>query len=168
MLRNKRYWSNRLDTLNFKRSNRVKNFIHNASRYIVNWCIKNQVDTLVCGYNKEWKQECKMSNTSTQKFVYLPYDMLIKQLEYKCQEVRIKFITTEENYTSGTSFLDNELPIKENYNKSRRIKRGLFQSSKGLINSDINGSLQIMKKVFPDAFCYGIEGDLTPTIINVV
>ena len=91
----------------------------------------------------------------------------IKQLEYKCQDYGIKFITTEESYTSGTNFLDGELPVKENYDKSRRTKRGLFQSSKQLINSDVNGSLQIMRKVFPDAFSYGIEGILTPVVINV-
>ena len=110
-----------------------------------------------------------MNNVSNQKFINIPYDMLIRQLEYKCQDYGIKLITTEESYTSGTSFLDGEEPIKTNYSKNRRVKRGLFQASKQLINSDVNGSLQIMKKVFPDAFkqCYGIEGVLTPVIINV-
>jgi len=83
--------------------------------------------------------------------------------------VGIKFITTDESYTSGTSFLDNEEPLKENYNKSRRIKRGLFKADDGrLINSDVNGSLQIIKKVFPNAFADGIQGYLTPSIINVI
>jgi hypothetical protein len=31
----------------------------------------------------------------------------------------------------------------------------------------VNGSLQIIRKVFPDAFSYGVEACLTPTIINV-
>ena len=57
-----------------------------------------------------------------------------------------------------TSFLDNELPIKQNYNKSRRIQRGLFKSNLGkLINADVNGSLQIIKKVFSNAFNHGIK-----------
>ena len=99
----------------------------------------------------------------------IPFDMFIKQLEYKCQEVGINFITTDEAYTSGTSFLDNEEPRKENYNKSRRIKRGLFKSNNGTpINADVNGSLQIMKKVFPNAFADGIVGCLIPSRINVV
>ena len=84
--------------------------------------------------------------------------MLINQIIYKAENVGIKTIITEESYTSGTSFLDNELPIKQNYNKSRRIYRGLFKSNNGkLINADVNGSLQIMKKVFPNAFSHGIE-----------
>jgi putative transposase len=61
------------------------------------------------------------------------------------------------------------MPIKENYNKNRRVERGLFQSKGTLINSDVNGSLQIMRKAFPDSYTgYGIEVNLTPTIINAV
>lgn len=161
--------SKKFNVITEKRNARIKNYIHCSSKYIVEWCKKNNIDTLVCGINKEWKQKSTMSKVSNQKFISIPYDTLIKQLEYKCQDYGIKFIATEENYTSGTSFLDGELPIKDNYNKSRRVQRGLFQASNRLINSDVNGSLQIMKKVFPDAFneCYGIEGILTPIVINV-
>lgn len=165
--RNDKGWSRKLDELTFKRTNRVKNFMHHASRFVIDYCLENHIDTLVCGLNKEWKQECSMSKSSNKKFIYIPYDMFVKQIEYKCQAVGIKFILTDEFYTSGTSFLDGEIPCKENYNKSRRVQRGLFQSGKGLINSDVNGSLQIMRKVFPNAFSYGIEGCLTPIVINV-
>jgi putative transposase len=166
--RNNQHWSHKLDSITFKRNNRVKNFIHHVSKYVVNWCIENQIDTLVCGYNPTWKQDSELSKRANQNFIQIPYNMLIQQLTYKCEAVGIKFVTTDESYTSGTSFLDGELPCKENYNKSRRIHRGMFQASDRLINSDVNGSLQIMRKVFPDAFSYGIEGNLTPTIINVM
>ena len=81
----------------------------------------------------------------------------------------IAVITTNESYTSQTSFLDGESPIKENGNIARkeagkkpfkrRIKRGLFKSDKGiLINSDVNSALQIIKKVVPQvSFDRGIE-----------
>jgi putative transposase len=167
--RHNKFTSIKFNDITEKRNAKIKNYIHCTSKYIVKWCKKNNIDTLICGVNKEWKQESTMSKASNQKFISIPYDMLINQLIYKCQDYGIKFITTEESYTSGTSFLDGEMPCKENYNKSRRIKRGLFQSNKQLINSDVNGSLQILKKVFPDAFkeCYGIEGILTPIVINV-
>lgn len=167
-VRHNKKWSKELDVITQKRFNRVKNYMHNTSRYVVDWCVKNKIDTVIIGHNNKWKQKTKMSKTNNQKFLYIPYDMLIKQIRYKCEDAGINFIETEESYTSGTSFLDNELPIKENYNKKRRVKRGLFKSDKNLINSDVNGSLQIIKKVFPDAFGYGIEVCLTPTIINVV
>ena len=167
--RNHKQWSNKLDKLTLKRNNKIKNFMHHTSTYIIRYCKVNNIDTIVCGLNKTWKQECKMSKKVNQNFHFIPYDMLIYQLEYKCQENGINLIITDEAYTSGTSFLDNELPIKQNYNKKRRIKRGLFKSNTGkLINSDVNGSLQIIREVFPDAFSYGIQGCLTPTVINVV
>ena len=103
-------------------------------------------------------------------FAFIPYDMLIQQLSYKCENVGIRFVVTEESYTSGTSFIDCELPVKENYDKSRRKKWGLFQASDMLVNADANGACQIIKKVFPDAFLngYGIGVvSLTPVVINV-
>lgn len=111
-----------------------------------------------------------MGRINNQNFVQIPYQRFINMIKYKAQNHGIKVILTEESYTSGTSFLDNELPIQSNYNKKRRIKRGLFKSNKNiLINSDINGSLQIMKKVIPNAFDrYGIEVvDLQPIVINL-
>lgn len=166
--RNKQKWSNKLERITQKRFNRIKNYMHNSSAYIIKWCIANEIDTIVVGHNKNWKQESSMGKSVNQNFVAIPYDMLISQLKYKCKNVGIRFVETEESYTSGTSFLDGELPCKENYDKSRRVHRGLFQSSKCLINADVNGSLQVIKKVFPDAFGYGIEVYLTPVIINAV
>ena len=168
-IRHSKDWSKKLDGITFKRYQRIKNYMHNASSYIVKWCIENEIDTLVVGKNKEWKQNASMSKGSNQKFVDIPYQMLLQQLKYKCENVGIKYIETEESYSSGTSFLDGEEPIKQNYDKSRRIERGLFKSNSGLlINSDVNGSLQIMMKVFPNAFNerYGIEAFLTPIVIN--
>ena len=168
-IRHSKDWSKKLDGITFKRYQRIKNYMHNASSYIVKWCAENDIDTLVVGKNKEWKQNASMSKGSNQKFVDIPYQMLLQQLKYKCENVGIKYIETEESYSSGTSFLDGEEPIKQNYDKSRRIERGLFKSNSGLlINSDVNGSLQIMMKVFPNAFNkrYGIEAFLTPIVIN--
>lgn len=167
--RNNQHWSLRLSKLTNKRFNKVKNFMHHASRFVVNYCLDNNISTVVCGLNSFWKQEANMGHQNNQNFIFIPYDMFIRQLRYKCKEAGIRFLTTDESYTSGTSFLDNEEPIKENYNKSRRIKRGLFRTNDGrLINSDVNGSLQIIKKVFPNTFADGIQGYLTPSIINVI
>lgn len=166
--RNNQHWSNKLDILTFKRFNRIKNLIHNSSRYIIQWCIEHKIDTIVIGKNKEWKQDASLYKRNNQNFVYIPYEMFIQQIQYKSESYGIKVILTEESYTSGTSFLDGEIPCKENYNKSRRIKRGLFQSTDRLINADVNASFQIIKKVFPNAFSYGIKGNLTPLVINVV
>ncbi len=168
-IRHDKSWSNKLDILTRKRSNRIKNYIHHTSHYIIDYCKENGIDTIVLGLNKTWKQECSMNDKATQNFIYIPYNILINQLKYKCQDNNINFIIHEEAFTSGTSFLDNELPVKENYDKSRRVKRGLFKSNNDrYINSDVNGAYQIIRKVFPNVSAEGIEGSLTPTIINVV
>ena len=164
--RNNRHWSKKLDRITFKRENKLNNYMHHASKFIVNYCDLNNINTIVIGKNKEWKQECKINNN--QQFIYIPYEKLIKMIKYKSENVGIKVVETSESYTSGTSFLDNELPIKDNYNKSRRIKRGLFKANDGrIINSDVNGAFQIVRKVFPNAFADGIVGSLNPIVINL-
>ena len=165
MKRNGQHWSNKLETLSYKRNQRIKNYMHNASALIIKWCVEHNIDTLVVGKNDTWKQEKKRM----QNFTSIPYEMLLEQLQYKCENAGIKYIEVNEAYTSGTSYLDNESPTKENYNKERRVQRGLFQAKNTLINADVNGSLQIMRKVFPNSYTgYGIEVDLTPIIINAV
>ena len=165
MKRNGRHWSKNLDTLTTKRYRRVKNYLHNASATVIKWCVENDIDTLVVGKNDTWKQDKK----HMQNFTDIPYDMLLSQLQYKCEDNNIRYIETEESYPSGTSFLDGESPIKENYNNERRIQRGLFQAKETLINADVNGSLQIMKKVFPNSKTgYGVGVNLTPTIISAI
>jgi transposase len=52
-----------------------------------------------------------------------------------------------ESYTSGCSAIDLEEINKANYNKSRRITRGLFKTNNDmLINADVNGALNILRK----------------------
>ena len=89
-----------------------------------------------------------------QSFVSLPLGKLKDKLTYLSELYGINLILQEESYTSKASFLDNDdIPTyKENdtnnYSFSgKRIKRGLYKTSNGiLINADINGSLNILKK----------------------
>lgn len=146
---NKLDYTNRMRNLTLKRNNKVEDYIHKASRFVVDYCRNNEINTIIIGNNKNWKQNSKMSKKVNQNFISIPYCSFIQKVQYKAEEFGIKVIITEESYTSGTSFLDNELPIKENYNKSRRKHRGLFVSNNGTkINADVNGSYQIIKKYF--------------------
>ena len=167
---NKLDYTNRMRKLTLKRNNKIEDYIHKTSRFIVNYCKNNEINTIIIGNNKNWKQNSKMSKRVNQNFISIPYYSFIQKVQYKAEEFGIQVIVTEESYTSGTSFLDNELPIKENYNKSRRKYRGLFVSNEGIkINADVNGSYQIIKKVFPKAFADGIEGvGLHPFKVNLL
>lgn len=162
----------RIKRLHSKRNFKVIDYMHKVSKFIIDYANRNNVSKIVIGYNSGWKNKSKLSNLVNQTFIQIPYQQFIDKLKYKTEEYGIELIITEESYTSGTSFLDNELPIKSNYDYSRRIERGLFKSNSGiLINADVNAALQIMKKVFPDAFtkCQGIEGlVLNPIKINLI
>ena len=151
-------YTNRMNKLTIKRNNKITDLIHKASRRVIEYASSCDANTIVIGNNKDWKRESKMSKKINQTFVGIPHQTLINQIIYKAENEGIKVVITEESYTSGTSFIDGELPIKENYDKTRRIHRGLFKSKTGkLINADVNGSYQIIKKVFPNAFSHGIE-----------
>jgi putative transposase len=163
------HWNNKAQLLTDKHRNKIDTFTHKASKMVIDWCLFNNIYTLIIGRNKGWKDGVNIGHINNQNFVYIPFDKFIRQLSYKCENAGINFIITEEDYTSGTSFIDNELPIEENYNKKRRIKRGLFKSNNGIkINADLNSAYQIIKKVFPNAFGQWNRGcDLHPVRLNV-
>ena len=163
-------YTNRMNRLTIKRNNMISDLIHKASKSIIEYTLSCGANTIIIGNNKNWKRNSSMSKKVNQSFVGIPHQDLIDKITYKAENIGLNVIVTEESYTSGTSFLDNELPIKENYKKERRIFRGLFKTNKGrLINADVNGSLQIMKKVFSNAFDgYEIEGlGLTPIKVGL-
>ena len=162
-------YTNRQNRLTIKRNNRINDFIHKASSKIIELALDYGISKIVVGNNKDWKRESKLSKKVNQNFVGIPHQEFINKLIYKGKDVGIEVILVEESYTSGTSFLDNEEPIKANYNKSRRKFRGLFVSNQGIkINADTNGSYQIMKKVFPNAYSNGIVGvGLHPIVVNI-
>ena len=160
-------YSKRMDSLTEKRNSKIDDYLHKASRYIINYCVKNNIHTIVIGKNKEWKQNSKLSKKVNQNFVQIPFARLIEMIQYKAEEKGIAVMLTEESYTSGTSFIDNEEPVKENYNKARRIYRGLFVSNKGIkINADLNGAYQILKKVVPE-IRWNRGCVLHPFVVNV-
>lgn len=68
-------------------------------------------------------------------------------LKYKCEAKGITVKIQEESYTSKCSFLDDEEVCKHVFYLGKRVKRGLFISSKGIeINADINGAYNILVK----------------------
>ena len=167
LLKNNRKTSKRIYSITLKRNNKTKDYLHKSSKTIVNFLVSNNICTLVIGYNEEWKQNINIGRRNNQSFVGIPFYAFIKQLEYKCKLEGINVVTTEESYTSKCSFLDNEPLRKHNNYAGKRIKRGLFKSAKGkLINADLNGSLNILRKVIGE-FQYPIEVCSTPLKITI-
>ncbi|TFG22308.1 MAG: transposase [Promethearchaeota archaeon] len=159
----------RIKRLHLKRTNKITTLFHRTSRYIVEYCIQHNIGSIVIGYNKEWKQDINIGKRNNQNFVQIPFSKLLLQIKYKAELVGIHYITDDEAYTSKCSFLDKEKIKKHNIYLGKRIRRGLFRASDGtIINADVNGAYNIMKKAFPNAISVdGIEAfGLMPQIIQ--
>jgi len=161
---NKTKKSKRLVRITNKRNNKINDYLHKSSRILVNQLVSNQITKLVIGKNVGQKQDINMGKKNNQNFISVPIFGFINIIKYKCELEGIEVIIQEESYTSKASFLDlDDIPI---YGKShsiifsgKRIKRGLYKTNKGiLINSDVNGSYNIMRKAIPNAFADGTEG----------
>ena len=145
--------SKRLQRLNNKRNNKVKYYLHNASRMLVNQFISHDVSTVIIGKNNDWKQEINIGKKNNQNFVTIPHAVFIDQLKYKCRLEGIEVIVREESYTSKCSFFDNEPIRKQEKYVGKRIKRSWFRTASGsLVHADINAAYNIGKKQFPKAF----------------
>ena len=167
---NDRYTTKRLQKLERIRYNKIKDYMHKATRYIIDYCIENDIGTIVIGKNDGWKQKVNIGKKNNQNFVQIPFQMFIDKIQYKADLIGVKIKIITEEYTSKCSFLDNELIKKHNKYEGKRISRGLFKSSNGrLINADVNASYNIMKKAFPNAInADGIKGaQLHPLLINL-
>ncbi len=159
------YWSRRLALLEDKRQRKFHEWFHQISRFIVNWCVQHTIDTLVIGHNAGWKQKNRLRKSTKQHFASIPFNRLIAKIQYKAEQVGIRVMLTEESYTSKASFLDQDaLPVWGQTTETptfsgKRIHRGLYRSGNGtLINADVNGAYNIIRKVFPNAFANGIAG----------
>jgi putative transposase len=162
-LKGSRKTSPRIQRLTRCRNQKIDNYLHHASRLIVDVVSAQQIGTLVVGKNEQWKTEINLGKQTNQNFVSIPHARLIEMLEYKARLVGIKVILQEESYTSQANFLGQDsIPVygkteKEPRFTGKRIKRGLYKTSTGqLINSDINGSYNILRKAIPNAFSDGI------------
>ena len=130
-----------------KRTCKIKDYLHKASRRVVELMEQNNIGTCFIGYNDGWKQEINIGKRNNQNFVSIPYNFLINVLRYKIEEKGGVLIELNEAYTSKCSFLDNEEVCKHETYKGKRIKRGLFLSENDkALNADINGSLNILKR----------------------
>jgi transposase, IS605 orfB family len=174
-IRHKRYKSKRTNRLWRKRTNKVNDYLQKASTYLVNQFVSNDITTVVIGYNKNWKQDINMGKKNNQNFVQIPFRQFINMVAYKCYLEGITVYEQEESYTSKCSFLDGEPIQKHEKYRGRRVKRGLYKTSTGkLINADVNGACNILKKFLlkKEAWNEEISSDLvevcsTPSVTKI-
>ncbi len=136
----------RINTLYNQRDNYVTDYIHKTSYKVIELAINNKCNKIVLGDLKNIKYKNKIKS-----FVQIPIARLVDQIKYKARLKGIEVVTVTEEYTSLTSSLDLE-PIKKSKTYlGKRVTRGLYKSKDGiLINADINGSLNILRKHIKD------------------
>lgn len=146
-------YTRRLYGIENNRNNFIKDYLHKVSRLIINYLITNEIGNLVVGKNNSWKDSINLGKKNNQTFVSIPHSKLVNYLKYKCELCGIKLIETEESYTSKCDSLALEKVGKHEKYLGKRVKRGLFQSSVGkLINADVNGAVNILRKVVDDFY----------------
>ncbi len=168
--------SRELERVAAKRTRRIDHYMHTTSRRMIDLLVSEGIGTLVIGKNPFWKQESQMRKKDNQHFVQISHARFIDMLTYKARLVGIKVIFQEESYTSKASFLDlDPLPVygEEEEEKpvfnGKRVKRGMYQSKSGqIINADVNGSYNIMRKALPNAFKGNGIGDVNGMIVSLV
>ena len=140
--------------ISHKRKNRADDYINKTCRYVINYCLSNDIGTLVIGYNQSFQNKTNLGKKNNQIFTQLPFGKIREKLEYLCKRYSINYILQEESYTSKASFFDNDdLPVYNMDNpqtyefSGKRVKRGLYQTKDGYhFNADCNGALNILRK----------------------
>ena len=157
--------SHRLRRLTHKRNCKIDNYLHSASRSIINHRAANSIEILVIGKNDGGQTGRNLGKKTNQNMVSIPNAKFIEMLTYKAQLVGINVVLVTEEYTSKCYFLDNEPLYKQDSYQGRGIKSGLFRDRNGtLINAYVKGSLNIMRKAFPNAFVEGRQGVVVPPV----
>ena len=136
------------------RNNKVNDYMNKAARMIINYCIANDIGTLVVGYNETFQRGSSLGRQVNQNFVNIPYGKLRDKLQYLCELNGIVFVKQEESYTSKASFWDkDDIPVYNADNpqeyefSGNRIHRGTYKTKDGIMfNADINGALNILRK----------------------
>ena len=146
--------TNKQKSITLNRNNKVNDYMSKVARKVIDYCILNDIGTLVVGYNKTLQQSSNIGKTNNQTFVNIPYGKLRKKIEYLCRLNNIVYMKQEESYTSKASFWDKDIiPVynadnpKQYVFSGKRIHRGLYQCANGnTLNADVNGALNILNK----------------------
>lgn len=146
--------TNRQKAIARDRNNKVNDYMNKAARKVIDYCIKNNIGTLIVGYNETFQRNSHIGKQNNQNFVSIPYGKLREKLECLCELNDIAFVKQEESYTSKASFWDKDtIPVYNSDNpqvyafSGKRVHRGLYKRADGKVfNADVNGALNILRK----------------------
>ena len=170
------------------KENWIKDYLHKLSSQLVKDCENAGIDVIVVGRNVGWKQKVNLGTKTNRQFCMIGHANLIKLLRYKAEAKGIAVVTTEESYTSKTSFVNNDelecfaekqtrkvssstLPVKTG--KRSSADRNWFRHADNTcderlkwVHADVNGAFNIIHKVFAK-FRYRLELSLKFTLMRL-
>lgn len=150
-----KHTSDKLRNLFIDRCNKINAYFNDIAKWLLEKY--NNKIKIIIGYNKGWKTKCNLGKI-TRDFYEIPYSKLINTIKDKFNRVGISIEINQESYTSKVDSLSlEEVKKQENY-MGKRIQRGLFSSSvKKLINADLNGAINIMRKYLKKVNLNGLK-----------
>lgn len=77
--------TNRQKAILRDRNNKICDYMDKAARKIIDYCIGNDIGTLVIGYNETFQRNANIGKSNNQTFVNIPYGKLREKLEYLCE-----------------------------------------------------------------------------------
>lgn len=154
------YWDEQLASITERRNRQIRDCINKAARFIINRCLADGIGTIVFGWNSRNKNSINIGKKNNQEFVQIPTAKLKNRIAQLCKQYGLRFVETEESYTSKSSFLDNDFlptygekpecwkPSGKRGKKGDKLGRGQYKTADGsLVNSDCNGAVNILRKV---------------------
>ncbi len=158
------YWDDQLAALSEKRNRQFRDIRNKVARFLISWCLNNNVGTIVHGWSQGIKNKSQMSKKVNQEFVTIPNAAIKNRIEQLAIQYGIKFKEQEESYTSKSNFLGNdELPTfgeksdrkhkftgkrgKKIKGKLNNLGRGGYLTDNGIwANSDCIGAANLLRK----------------------
>ena len=137
--------SEHIQRLYRKKQNAVKDYLHKVTRWIAEYCRKEDIRCVVVGDIRNIRKEKDMGHKTNQKLHSLPYNRLYIMLEYKLKRYGIQLIKQEESYTSQCSPLSPEVS-KRYAEASNRKERGIYITNGVRYNADAVGAFNILRK----------------------
>jgi putative transposase len=159
----------RIKKLNIIKKRKIEYILHTSTKRIVDYCVDNEINTVIIGDIKGIRENNDIGKINNQKLHSLPFEQFYDKLSYKLRLKGISLIYQKESYSSGCSPTSADVS-KEYYNKSKRIKRGLYKENNIIYNSDSVGAYNIMRIYRKEKgidITMPIKGLSNPKIINV-
>jgi putative transposase len=87
----------------------MRDAVNKAARKVIAHCLANNLGTVIFGWNVGMRNGLNLGSKTNQKFVQIPTCRLKDRIAQLCEKYGIRFVVTEESYTSKASFVDRDV-----------------------------------------------------------